>query len=113
MTTAYRHNLCTQGDIIYYKCHHSASETDLTCVLWGRRLITNAMGKGEDFLQSFINHEKKGVPAGAGKDDKGGFDMVRLHRVEHFYIPKHHGCQAVCLHVLAHQALVLSPVKPG
>ena len=35
------------------------------------------MSQGEEFLHKFVNYEKKGVPAGAGKDDKGGFDMVR------------------------------------
>lgn len=46
--------------------------------MWDRRLISTTMSQGEDFLQKFVNHEKKGVPAGAGKDDKGGFDMARL-----------------------------------
>lgn len=40
------------------------------------------MSQGEEFLQHFVNHEKTGVPAGAGKDDKGGFDMVRIHNVQ-------------------------------
>lgn len=45
-----------------------------------RRLFTNAMSQGEEFLHKFVNHEKKGVPEGAGKDDKGGFDMVRIEK---------------------------------
>ncbi|CAL8468705.1 g8245 [Coccomyxa elongata] len=46
-----------------------------------RRLFTNAMSQGEEFLHNFVNYEKKGVPDGAGKDDKGGFDMGRMHRL--------------------------------
>ena len=35
------------------------------------------MGHGEQFLQSFINYEKNGVPKGAGVDGEDGFDLVR------------------------------------
>ena len=69
----------------------STSLTDIVFpFLWYRRLISNAMSQGEDFLQKFVNHEKKGVPAGAGKDDKGGFDMVRLFcSIERLYSQYH------------------------
>ena len=41
------------------------------------RLIGSAMGRGEEYLQSFINHEQRGVPSRAGTDTKDGFDLVR------------------------------------
>ena len=42
-----------------------------------RRAYASTMSEGESYLQKFINHERKGVPAGAGTDSKDGFDMVR------------------------------------
>ena len=41
------------------------------------RAFASTMSEGECYLQKFVNHERKGVPAGAGTDSKDGFDMVR------------------------------------
>lgn len=38
--------------------------------------MTSAIGQGEEYLQNFVNFERSGVPDGAGRDNKDGFDMV-------------------------------------
>ena len=42
-----------------------------------QRSIASAMSRGEEYLQTFINHEQRGVPSRAGTDTKDGFDLVR------------------------------------
>jgi hypothetical protein len=38
--------------------------------------MISTMGHGEEFLNRFVNYERKGVPSGAGTDTKDGFDLV-------------------------------------
>lgn len=49
-------------------------------VLLKRRAVTTAVSAGEEFLQSLVNHERTGVPAGAGTNTSCGFDLVTLYQ---------------------------------
>ena len=42
-----------------------------------RRAVVTAVSAGEETLQSLVNHERTGVPAGAGTNTSRGFDLVR------------------------------------
>ena len=35
----------------------------------------------DESLRDFVNHEKSGVPRGAGTDTTDGFDLGRMHRL--------------------------------
>ena len=42
-----------------------------------RRAVVTSVSAGEEILQSLVNHERTGVPAGAGTNTSRGFDLVR------------------------------------
>lgn len=51
--------------------------------LWRTNLVdwragfSTTMGPGMVYLESLRNHEREGVPSGAGTDTSEGFDLVR------------------------------------
>ena len=61
---------------LQYSALHLLTRKRPVAALHGRA-YASTMSQGETYLQRFINHERKGVPAGAGTDSKDGFDMVR------------------------------------
>lgn len=48
----------------------------IASVFLERRAVVTAISAGEEILQSLVNHERTGVPAGAGTNTPRGFDLV-------------------------------------
>uniref|UniRef100_A0A1D1ZUM4 Mur ligase central domain-containing protein n=1 Tax=Auxenochlorella protothecoides TaxID=3075 RepID=A0A1D1ZUM4_AUXPR len=55
--------------------------------LWRTNLVdwragfSTTMGPGMVYLESLRNHEREGVPSGAGTDTSKGFDLTKMHRL--------------------------------
>lgn len=50
------------------------------------RALSSSPQSGEELLDMLVNHERTGVPAGAGSDTKAGFDLVRLDALQQYFV---------------------------
>jgi len=89
-----RRRLPLLAPVLRYGVEHVGHATS-TSVPLRHRAWSSAFASVDDCLKSLVNHEKTGVPRGAGTDSDAGFDMGRMHRLLRDFGDPHMGYQTI------------------
>jgi dihydrofolate synthase len=75
---------------VEYVASTASTSTPVRC-----RAFTSSFTSVDECLKSLVNHEKSGVPRGAGTNTDAGFDLGRMHRLLYDFGDPHTGYNTI------------------